>query len=220
MEPARPIVLVVEDDRAMSRLLRRLLEDAGYTVEVAADGAAGLARLQAGGIDLVLLDLMLPGLDGFQLCRKVRAQENEIYLPIIMLTGMASDKARHAGFAAGADDYVIKPFNSEELLDRVAVWVRTRQCLKASHESKREQSADDQSRLAMALTLSHDLTRLLMLLLSLVESWEASNRSATDPDRLITELREAAVALAARINLLTGATGASTAPASQSSPDS
>jgi CheY-like chemotaxis protein len=96
----------------------------GYRVEVAADGPAGLARLAEGDIALVLLDVMMPGLDGRQVCRAVRAREGVSYVPIIMLTGLGGDAARHAGFDAGADDYLTKPYQLTELRDRVAVWLR------------------------------------------------------------------------------------------------
>jgi CheY-like chemotaxis protein len=127
MSLTRPVVLVVEDDTGTWNLLRDLLEPAGYAVESAPDGASALARLAAGGVELLLLDLMLPDLDGLELCRQVRAQPETADLPIIMLTALGSDAQRHAGFEAGADDYVTKPFNVQELLDRVAVWTRTRQ---------------------------------------------------------------------------------------------
>ena len=134
MQPARPVVLVVDDDPEIGEVLRYLLEHAGYTVALAGGAAAALARIEAGGIDLVLLDLMLPEMHGLELCRRVRAREGEAYLPIIMLSALADEAQRHAGFVAGADDYVTKPFNSDDLLDRVRVWVRTRQQLKATDE--------------------------------------------------------------------------------------
>jgi CheY-like chemotaxis protein len=101
---------------------------AGYEVETAEDGGTALDRLDA-DIDLLLLDVMLPGLDGFEVCRRVRAAETDQHLPVIMLTALASDAQRHAGFAAGADDYLTKPFNNQELLDRVQVWLAARQRL-------------------------------------------------------------------------------------------
>jgi DNA-binding response OmpR family regulator len=163
MQPPRPVILVIEDSAMTRRMLQLLLEPAGYTVELAADGETGLARIEAGGVDLVLLDLVLPGLDGAELCRRVRALESEVgprpygaavgacgvgprsaavgaggvYLPIIMLTALGGDTLRLAGFAEGADDYLTKPFNSAELLARVQVWVRTRQRLQAHHDARK-----------------------------------------------------------------------------------
>ncbi|HEY7061673.1 MAG TPA: ATP-binding protein [Chloroflexota bacterium] len=143
MQPA-PLVLVVDDEPAAGEVLRLMLESAGYAVEVALDGAAGLARIEAGGVDLVLLDLMLPGLGGIDLCRQVRAVEHEVYLPIIMLTALSSEKQRQDGFAAGADDYVIKPVDYNELLARVQVWARTRRRLHAAHEQVLREMAERQ----------------------------------------------------------------------------
>jgi PAS domain S-box-containing protein len=128
-DPNRPLILIVEDEPATREMLSDLLGDAGYGVVHAANGRAGLARIAAGGIDLVLLDLMLPDLNGWELCREVRAQETATYLPILMLTAMTRPSHQQAGFAAGADDYIGKPFEAENLLNRVEVWIRTSQRL-------------------------------------------------------------------------------------------
>jgi DNA-binding response OmpR family regulator len=132
MLPARPLVLVVEDDRATRELLQERLGCAGYGVELAADGATALAYVEAGGLDLVLLDVNLPDLDGLEVCRRVRARQCEVYLPIIMVTGLSGEEHRNAGFTAGVDDYVTKPFRSADLLDRVQFWVGALRRFKAS----------------------------------------------------------------------------------------
>jgi DNA-binding response OmpR family regulator len=142
MQSMRPVILVVEDDDSIAELLHMLLDGAGYVTERAADGTTGLARIQAGGVDLVLLDLMLPGLDGLTLCRRVRADTAGAYLPIIMMTALISEQQRLDGFAAGADDYVLKPFSTEELVARVQVWLRTRQRLQAAHAQLLQQQAE------------------------------------------------------------------------------
>src|SRR5688572_12720862 len=118
MDPSPALILLIDDDAAFCAMVQRQLERAGYQVEHAADGLAGLARLEAGDVDLVLLDVMMPGIDGRQVCQRVRAHAGASYIPVIMLTGLGGDAARHAGFAAGADDYLTKPFLREELLDR------------------------------------------------------------------------------------------------------
>jgi DNA-binding response OmpR family regulator len=118
----RPLVLVVDDEPAMRDMLQRLLERDGYAVECAADGAAGLARLNAGDVDLVLLDLMLPEIDGLEFCRQVRERQQERHVPIIVVTGSVNAADRRAGFAVGADDYVLKPFRTQALVDRVRAW--------------------------------------------------------------------------------------------------
>jgi PAS domain S-box-containing protein len=125
MDSRRPLILIVEDDPMTSELLTDLLVDAGYGVVRAADGREGLARILNGGVDLVLLDLMLPHLDGLQLCREVRSRQNASYLPILMLSSLSLPTDEQAGFLAGADDYIHKPFDAINLLNRVGVWVRT-----------------------------------------------------------------------------------------------
>jgi DNA-binding response OmpR family regulator len=142
MQATRPVVLVVEDDESIAELLHMLLDGVGYAVERAVDGTAGLARIEAGGVDLVLLDLMLPGIDGLEVCRRVRALSGDAFLPIIMMTALVSEQQRLDGFAAGADDYVPKPFSTDELLARVQVWLRARQRLQTAHLQLMQQQAE------------------------------------------------------------------------------
>jgi DNA-binding response OmpR family regulator len=122
MPSSRPLVLVVDDEPSMRVMLERLLERADCEVACAADGADGLTRLAAGGVDLVLLDLMLPQIDGLEFCRRARQQEQVRHIPIIMVTGSVNAADRAAGFAAGADDYLLKPFRTQALVDRVRTW--------------------------------------------------------------------------------------------------
>jgi two-component system, OmpR family, response regulator MprA len=131
-------VLVIEDAAAVREVLRSALHEAGYRVTLAGDGEAALTALAVVGADVVLLDLMLPDIDGLELCRRVRAVPQEGYLPIIMLTARDAPAAQYAGFAAGADDYVTKPFDLDVLLARVGVWTRTRQRLQAAQAALRE----------------------------------------------------------------------------------
>jgi DNA-binding response OmpR family regulator len=124
LQPAGGIILVVDDDPSVRSLLRKQLELEGYRVELAADGAAALARLEIGGIDLVVLDRRLPDLDGLELCRRVRAGDGGAGLPIIMLTAAVDEAERLAGFTAGVDDYVTKPFSHNELAARIQAVLR------------------------------------------------------------------------------------------------
>jgi DNA-binding response OmpR family regulator len=114
-------LLVVEDDAALARVLRDGLTFAGFDVECVGDGEAALARVRAAAPDLILLDIVLPGRDGFELCGVLRQGGR---IPIIVLTarGQKADKMR--GFALGADDYVTKPFHLEELLARIKAVLR------------------------------------------------------------------------------------------------
>ncbi len=115
-------ILVVEDDAHISELVRIHLEDLGYRVDVEPNGRIALERLGAGSWDLVVLDLMLPGLDGLEVCRRLRAGAS--YAPILMLTSRSSETDRVLGLELGADDYMTKPFSVRELQARVKAILR------------------------------------------------------------------------------------------------
>ena len=110
-------VLVVDDDPTVSDVVRRYLERAGFDVALAADGHSALRAAADVRPDLVVLDLMLPGLDGLEVCRRLRATDSD--LPIVMLTALGDEGDRVAGLSMGADDYVAKPFSPRELVLRV-----------------------------------------------------------------------------------------------------
>jgi two-component system response regulator MprA len=124
-------ILVIEDDPQIADLLRRGLIYEGYTVEVAADGESGLSAARDRPPDIVLLDLMLPGIDGLTVCRRMRAASE---VPILILTAKDAVPDRVAGLNAGADDYVIKPFDFDEILARVRALLRRRQRASAPEE--------------------------------------------------------------------------------------
>ena len=124
-----PHILVVDDDREIRDLLNRFLVKHGLRVSTARDGVEMSRILDGAAIDLVVLDLMLPGEDGLSLCRKLRATTN---LPVIMLTAMGEDTDRIVGLEMGADDYLPKPFNPRELLARVKAVLRRVQSLPAA----------------------------------------------------------------------------------------
>jgi len=115
-------ILVVEDEPVIALGLRDSLEAEGYEVEVAADGVAGETRAREGGFELVVLDVMLPGRDGFSICRNLRA--SGLSTPIILLTAKGQEADKIRGLDLGADDYVTKPFARGELLARVRAALR------------------------------------------------------------------------------------------------
>jgi two-component system alkaline phosphatase synthesis response regulator PhoP len=117
-----PRVLVVEDNADLALGLRNNLEIEGYAVEVAADGDDGLAQARAGRPDLMILDLMLPGLDGFRVLRAIR--DDGLDLPVLILTARGEEADKVRGLRLGADDYVTKPFGLLELLARVEALLR------------------------------------------------------------------------------------------------
>ncbi len=116
-------ILLVEDEVALSEPLSYLLEREGYEVEVAGDGADAVTAFDRAGADLVLLDLMLPGLPGTEVCRELRVRSS---VPIIMLTAKDSEVDIVVGLELGADDYVTKPYSTRELLARIRAVLRRR----------------------------------------------------------------------------------------------
>lgn len=114
-------VLVVDDEHALRRLLRLYLEREGYAVVEADNGLDALSLLRRGGIDVALVDVMLPELDGFELVRRIRRESD---VPIILLTARGEEAHRVAGLELGADDYVVKPFSAPEVVARVRAHLR------------------------------------------------------------------------------------------------
>ena len=121
-------ILIVEDEPGLRLTLTDRLRGEGYAVETAADGPTGLERALAGGHDLILLDVMLPGLppgkNGFDICRELR--ERSVRTPILMLTAMGQTADKVRGLKIGADDYLTKPFETSELLARIEALLRRR----------------------------------------------------------------------------------------------
>jgi len=122
--PAAARILVVDDDPRIAAAVRRALVYEGHAVDVAADGAGALAAARERLPDLVVLDVMLPGIDGVEVCRRLRAASD---VPILMLTARDAVADRVLGLDSGADDYLVKPFDYDELLARVRTLLRRRQ---------------------------------------------------------------------------------------------
>jgi two-component system, OmpR family, alkaline phosphatase synthesis response regulator PhoP len=140
-------ILVVEDDRDIAELIVHALKRAGHDAEFVTSGSEGLALARAHPPDLMVLDRMLPGLDGLDVCRTLRAERSTAAVPIIMLTARAEESDRVAGLELGADDYVTKPFSPRELVARVKALLR---------RSQRAAGPDEVLRYG---TLSMDLAR-------------------------------------------------------------
>lgn len=114
-------VLLIDDDARLPELLRSYLEQNGVSLSHAPDGARGLVMLEQGAYDAVLLDVMMPGMDGLEVCRRIRSKSN---VPVIMLTARGDETDRVVGLELGADDYVGKPFSPRELLARLRAVLR------------------------------------------------------------------------------------------------
>jgi two-component system alkaline phosphatase synthesis response regulator PhoP len=128
-------ILLVEDEAAIAAFVQTALEREGFAVEVVEDGRQALARVNQALPDLIILDLMLPGMDGLEVCRAVRRMPT--YVPIIMLTARDEDMDKVVGLELGADDYITKPFNTRELIARVRAVLRLAQSRATMEEPDR-----------------------------------------------------------------------------------
>ena len=131
-----PKVLVVEDDPTMAEMVAYNLKRQGLEVDVTADGAAGLRLGRSTDVALIVLDLMLPSLDGVQIARELRADRPDV--PILMLTARTEEERKLAGFEAGVDDYLTKPFSMDELVARVKALLRRSRAVASASASPEE----------------------------------------------------------------------------------
>ncbi len=138
-------LLVIDDDLKLAGLLSEYLGGRGYAVEVAGDGAAGLARAARGDVDLIVLDVMMPGMDGLEVLKALRREHRT---PVVMLTARGDDIDRIIGLELGADDYLPKPFNPRELLARIGAVLR-----------RQGQAAEEPSAIIELMGLRLDLDR-------------------------------------------------------------
>lgn len=125
-------ILIVEDEQRLAEILKKQFEDSGFRVDIAADGYIGLRLASTNVYSIIILDIKLPLINGYDLCREIRKTNNNI--PIIMLTALGTADNKLTGFQAGADDYVLKPFDYRELLARVNVFLRRSETLADSEK--------------------------------------------------------------------------------------
>ena len=141
-----PKILVVDDERVMVKGIKFNLENEGYQVETGSDGEEAVEKARTGQFDLVILDLMMPKIDGLQACMKIREFSN---VPVIMLTAKSEDTDKIIGFECGADDYITKPFNILELKARIRALLR-----RAGAAAQQQREADRLTQGAITLDLS------------------------------------------------------------------
>lgn len=123
---APPTVVVAEDDRLTRELLAEILQNHGFRVEAVEDGQAAVERVGRGGVDLVLLDILMPRLNGLEACRLLKSMTSDAFLPVVLVTVKTDTASRVEGLRIGADDYVCKPFDEEELVARVEAMLRVK----------------------------------------------------------------------------------------------
>jgi DNA-binding response OmpR family regulator len=132
-------ILIIEDNRELSQLLKLHIEDLFYEADLAFDGKTGLKKADSEHYDLIILDIMLPGLDGLEICRRLRGTSLS-YTPILMLTAKSAELDRILGLEMGADDYVTKPFSIRELIARIKAIFRRVDKLKSISKNNHDQS--------------------------------------------------------------------------------
>lgn len=150
MPANRPRILLADDNMDMRAYIKRLLEQNNYEVEAVSDGLSALQAARTRVPDLVLTDVMMPGIDGFELLRELRTHEATATLPVIMLSARAGEEARVEGMQAGADDYLIKPFSARELLARVGARLEIARTRKQAEEAIQYRSAEFETLLNQA----------------------------------------------------------------------
>ena len=131
---ARQKILIVEDDQHISQLVKYNLEKAGFDCATAETGEEAIERLKKGSFDLMILDIMLPQMDGFEVCKRIKQETRCAAMPIMMLTAKGEEVDRIVGFELGADDYMVKPFSPRELLLRVKAILRRGETREAAAE--------------------------------------------------------------------------------------
>ena len=146
-------ILIVEDDKLAADLERDYLEASGFVVDISGDGPGGQRLAETGDYDLLLLDVMLPGKSGFDICREIRLKKN---IPIILLTARTEDIDKVRGLGLGADDYIVKPFNPTEMVARVQAHIRIHERL--LHDSMGEKQKQPKDKIVfgdLAISLPH-----------------------------------------------------------------
>ncbi len=145
----RATILIVEDEPDIASVMRLSLERAGLAVEWAGSGEAALERLSDPGVDLVLLDIMLPGMDGHAVCQQIRTRENTQDIPVIMVTSLTDEPDMIVGLGLGADDYIRKPFSGPELV------ARSKAALRRGRQSSSQPAPDEGSLKIGKLLVDH-----------------------------------------------------------------
>ncbi|RKZ93346.1 MAG: hypothetical protein DRR19_01485 [Candidatus Parabeggiatoa sp. nov. 1] len=153
-------LLIIDDLPDNIKVLRAFLSHAGFDVLIAGEGEEGLQATEHAHPDLILLDIMMPGMDGFEVCQRLKSQENTKYIPIIFLTALTEVADKMKGFKLGAADYITKPFQQEEVLARVNAHITLRK--QQQLLQKRNLELD-----AFAHTVAHDLKNPLSAIVNL-----------------------------------------------------
>jgi DNA-binding response OmpR family regulator len=185
-EPASTTILVVDDEPYNVDILRIELEDRGFRVVCAEDGVEALERIAESPVDLALLDVMMPRMDGYELTRRLRTMEAGRELPIILLTAKGELGDKSEGFGKGADDYIVKPFHFDDVLARIEVQLRI-----AWHLQKRRKLESARTRVAMIGAAAHELAQPLSGACGYLQLLQAGlDRGLSEEDGIRTRLEQ------------------------------
>lgn len=171
---SRPTILVADDDPLIQEVLQTKMEKSGYRVKSALDGEKTLASIQQEIPDLLILDIKMPGLDGLEICRRLRAEEKTLTLPILMLTAYGGVDHIIKGLEAGADDYVTKPFQMEEVMMRVRALLRMRDIERQLRE-KESHLARVRTVGQLLVTMAHHINNSLAVIKGRAQSLKAGD---------------------------------------------
>ncbi len=160
----RQTILVVDDELQVRRAVCKCLEQAGYEVLDAVDGAEALKVMEGIHVDLVLLDVLMPVLDGFETVRRMKDEEMLREIPIILVTAMLDVEEELKGLDLGVNDYILKPFKSEELIKRVQTWLKRSQLERLQRQREQARTVSQ-----LTVTLSHHINNSLMAMLGRAE---------------------------------------------------
>ena len=171
--------MIVDDDPNIALLLEMTLrKNPDYVVEKFTEGQSALDRIPGFQPDLILLDIMMPGIDGFEVCKRIKSEDETKYISVIILSAKRDLQDKIKGMDIGADDYIVKPFNPDELLTRVQVQLRIRQLEAEVVDRKKLETV-----LAMAVTLQHEINNPLAGILGnadLMKNWRELNEEEVD----------------------------------------
>lgn len=195
----RPTVLVVDDDARSREPLAAYLSPK-YRVLSASGGAAALALLGSDGFDVVLLDVMMPGIDGFDTCRELKARTRGEYLPVVMLTALGEQEDRNTGLAAGADEFLTKPVDPMELALRVEVFLRIRFQEQVIRAQVREMQALDALKDELVSLIVHDVRNPLQSIVAYLSSIE--QRARRSEERSVGSMARSCLAAANKVEKL------------------
>ena len=176
-------ILIVEDESAIADIVAFNLEREKHEVEAVYDGPSGLERGMNGDFDLILLDVMLPGMDGFEICRRIREKSS---VPIIMLTAREEETDKVFGLEIGADDYITKPFSMRELMARVQANLRRTRRPEPESQNQDSQKPDIQIGDIAIYNASHDIKRRGVSVELTAREFALLKTMATSPDRVFS----------------------------------